>query len=44
MAARSDCLVADNQPKPVVVRVVRVASTMTEKVEQRICIKSCQKL
>lgn len=43
-ASRSNCSAAGTQPKPVVVHVMCVALMMTEKVEQSICIKFCQKL
>jgi hypothetical protein len=36
-----DCSVTVNQPNPV---AVHVALTMTEKVEQHICMQFCQKL
>jgi hypothetical protein len=44
IASCSDCLVTGYQPKSVVVLIVHVTLMMTEKVEQRNCIKFCQKL
>ena len=44
LASPADCSIAGNRPKPAAVPVVHTAFTMTEKVEQHICIKLCQKL